>query len=270
MDTNTAAGPGHNLAPPMAQEVKARLELDYGELILAADTALAQADDLPITVENSDDVANVSALVVKLRDLIKRAESHRVAEGEPYLRGKEAVDAFFKRLQERIEITRKSLTASVDRYKQAQLAAEKARREAEAAAARKAAAEAARIREEAELAARRARTTKAEKEAEAAAARAESQMADSTAEVATLNTMAKAGAMVGERFEGVERSGQVTMRKTPVVFIEDVSQLDLELLRPFLKLEHLEQALRAWAKATNYAQEMPGATVAMRDATVIR
>lgn len=60
------------------------------------------------------------------------------------------------------------------------------------------------------------------------------------------------------------------MRKTPVVFIEDVSQLDLELLRPFLKLEHLEQALRAWAKATNYAQEMPGATVAMRDATVIR
>ena len=60
------------------------------------------------------------------------------------------------------------------------------------------------------------------------------------------------------------------MRKTPVVYIDDVAKLDLELLRPFIKEEALLMALKGWAKATGYGQEMPGATVALRDATVVR
>ena len=65
-------------------------------------------------------------------------------------------------------------------------------------------------------------------------------------------------------------SGQVTRRKTAVVFIDDASELDLERLRPYLKEKHLLAALKAWAKATNYGREMPGATIGMRDATVVR
>lgn len=95
-------------------------------------------------------------------------------------------------------------------------------------------------------------------------------MADAKAEETTLATMQKSTAMVGERFEGSERSGQVGMRKKPVVFIEDIYKLDLELLRPFLREEHLLMALRAWAKETGYQQEMPGAVVALRDTTVVR
>jgi hypothetical protein len=272
MDTLNAAGPGHNLAPPYAQEVTARMAADYAELVDAAHETIRQADALPLAVESSEDVTAIASVVVKLRDLIGRTESHRKAEGLPYLRSKEAVDAFFFQLKEQVDNVRKELTARVDRYKQQQLALERARREAEAAAARQAQMEAQRAQELAEAAQRRARSaeTAMQREAEAARARVEAQSAEAAAEQSTLATLARATALVGERFEGRERSGLVAMAKNPIVFINDVSKLDLVLLRPFLKEEHLLVALRQWAKATNYQQDMPGATVAVRDRTVIR
>lgn len=268
----TDARLGDNIGAPYAQGVADRLELDYAELLNNTGLTVADADDLPGTVESPIDVAAVAGVVVKLRDLAARSESHRKAEKEPYLRASEAVDAFFfRRVKEPLDLKRKDLSGRIDAYKQRQLAEERARREAEAAAARKAMLEANRIREEAEAAARRARSAAnvEQRAIEAAEARIAEEMARTQAEDTQLATMEKAGRMVGERFEG-ERSGMVTMRKSPVVFIEDVAKLDLDLLRPFLKEEHLLMALRSWAKATNYAQEMPGATVGMRDNTVVR
>jgi hypothetical protein len=65
MDTlNPAAKAGHNLAPPYAQEVTARMALDYAELVEAAEETIRQADDLPTAVENSEQVAAVSSGVV--------------------------------------------------------------------------------------------------------------------------------------------------------------------------------------------------------------
>ena len=104
---------------------------------------------------------------------------------------------------------------------------------------------------------------------EAARAKVDEALAAAAVEATTLATMASSSAMVGERFEG-DRSGHVGMRKTPVIFIDDINKLDLEALRPFIKEEHLLMALRQWAKVTAYQQEMPGATVALRDATVVR
>jgi hypothetical protein len=125
--------------------------------------------------------------------------------------------------------------------------------------------------EETEDAVGRARSTesKLQREQEAAAARIESGVANARAEDATLQTKTTASSMVGEHFEG-ERSGKVTMRKQEVVYINDIAKLDLEQLRPFLKEEHLLMALRAWARATNFAREMPGATVLVREATIVR
>ena len=266
-------GIGDNVGVPYAQGVTDRLELDYAELLSNSAATIDSTAGLPTVVECSADVADIAGMVVKLRDLAARAESHRKAEKEPYMRSSEAVDAFFfKRVKEPLDGKRTELGRRLDRYKQQQLAEERARREAEAMAARKAQEELRRQQQEAEAAARRARSAEsmAQREAEAARARVEdSKLAEMEAETAELATMTKSGRLVGERFEG-ERSGQVTMRKQAVVFIEDVSKLDLDLLRPFLKEEHLLMALRSWAKATNYEQEMPGATVAMRDTTVVR
>jgi hypothetical protein len=264
--------PGHNLAPPYAQEVTNRMAADYAALVESAVEAIQQADELPLAVENSEQVALISAAVVKIRDIKGRTESHRKAEKEPYLRSAEAIDAFFFRLEDQLEQVRKELATRVDTFKQRQLAEERARRAAEAADARRVQEQALLAQAQAVAAQRRARSAEmqAQREAEASRARIDAQMAEEATERAVLSEMASPTAMVGERFEGRERSGQVAMRKTPVVFIEDVSKLDLELLRPFIKEEHLLMALRGWAKATGYSQEMPGATVAMRDSTIIK
>ena len=142
---------------------------------------LEGVDELPSTVESNSDVSAIAPVVVKLRDLSARSESHRKAEKEPHLRTAEAVDAFFfRRMKEPLDAKRKELSARLDVYKQRQLFEERQRREAEAAAARKAQAEAQRLREEAEAAARRARSaeTQEQRKAEAVQARAEAAMAE--------------------------------------------------------------------------------------------
>jgi hypothetical protein len=263
---------GDNIDAAYAQGITDRLEQDYGELLDNAKNTIADADDLPHTVESSIDVSAIAAVVVKLRDVAARGESHRKAEKEPYLRAGEMVDAFFfRRVKEPLDLKRKELGGRLDIYKQRQLAEERARREAEAAAARKEQERALKEKAEAEAALKRARSaeTAALREAELARARADSETAAIATEEAKLATMQKAGKMVGERFEG-DRSGQVTMRKTAVVFIDDVAKIDLERLRFYMKEEHILMALRAWAKATNYEEQMPGATVALREATVVR
>jgi sRNA-binding protein len=200
-----------------------------------------------------------------LNDLAARSESHHKAEKEVWLRGGKAVHAFFfRRLRDPLDLKRKDLSNRLDRYKQVQLAEARAQRETEAVEARSQQREAARTRTEAEAAARHARSNKPQREQEAAAARVESDVADARAENAMLATKAKAGDMISERFEGPGRSGLVTMRKHEVVYIDDVSKLDLEQLRPFLKEEHLLQAPRAWARATNFTRQMLGAVVALR------
>lgn len=261
---------GHNISDP-AQSVTDRLELDFGEMLTSTETLLDEAAVLPAIIESNDDVSLIGGVVKKLRDHWKRGEAQRQAEAEPYLQAKAAVDNFFKRrITEPADAMGRKLNNRLDIYKQRELAAERARREAEATAARKAAMEAERARQDAELALRRARSnrTAEERASEAEAAIVEAEMAAVKAETTALASLQKASKIVGERFEG-DRSGKVTMRKVPVVLIEDTTKLDLEALRPFLKREWLEQALRAWAKSTNHEQQMPGATVAMRDQTVV-
>jgi hypothetical protein len=262
---------GHNRVPYDPEGLTDWLQQDYGELLSHARDLLADADELPSTVESSLDLSAVAAITMKLRDLAARAESHRKAEKEPWLRQGEVVDTFFFKLKQPLDAKRNDLQGRLDTFKQKQLAAERARREAEAAAARKAQIEALRQREEAELAARRARTleTQTAREITAATARVDAALADIKAEETALAAMASSSSLVRERFQG-DRSGMVGMRKKPVCIIEDVSKLDLELLRPYLKEEALLLALRAWAKTTGYSQEMPGAIVALRDSVVVR
>jgi hypothetical protein len=262
---------GHNIAP-FAEGISDRLDLDYAELKSNAKAVLDDTESLPVIVETSADVEPIASAIKKLGDLVGRATAHRVAEKEPYLRAGDKVFAWFtKGLIEPLNARREQLRIRLDAFKQRQLAEERAKREAEAAIARAQQIAAQRAREEAEAAARRARSveTMAQREAEARQARVESDMAAARAEQTALATMASSSAMVRERFEG-ERSGHVGMRKTPVVIIEDVAKLDLELLRPFFKEEHLLMALKGWAKATGYQQEMPGAVVTIRDSTVVR
>jgi hypothetical protein len=262
---------GHNIAS-YAEGIPERLELDYAELKTNARAALDDTESLPVNVETSADVEVIASAIKKLHDLVGRATAHRVAEKEPHLRAGDQIFAWFtKGLIEPLTARREQLRVRLDSFKQRELAAQRAKLEAEAAIARTQQIVAQRVREEAEAAASRARSAASLelRQAEARQARVEADMAGSRAEAATLATMASSGALVRERFEG-ERAGIVGMRRSPVCVIIDISKLDLEALRWHLKEEHLLMALRSWAKSTGYVEEMPGATVGMRDTTVVR
>jgi hypothetical protein len=261
---------GHNI---VLSNIAERLEADFSALLAATADELNAAETLPETVENSTDMAEVAAVIIKLRDFAARAESHRQTEKQIWLRSAQAIDAFFiRRLKEPLDRMRKILSGRLNTYKQRQLAEARAQRETEATEARQRQLQAQRTREAAEDAVGRARSTesKLQREQEAASARVESDVADARVEDAMLQTKTKAASLVGERFEGLERSGLVTMRKHEVILINDIAKLDLEKLRPYLKEEHLLQALRQWARATHYKEKMPGAVVEMRDVTVVR
>ena len=265
---------GSNIQAPYGEVLTERLDQDYAALTASVDDAITLAAKLPSSVTSRDDVATVSEYVIRLKDLKGQIEHHRVAEKEPYLRGGTIIDAFFKSMVDVVEPLRRKLAARVDDYKQEQLRIERLEREALAREARKREAEARRAREEAERAAqeieeklRRARSRakideheQAADEAEIASevAKAEERASEMAAQQAQLHAQVKPAEMVRERFEGPERSGMVTMKRAAFVMIEDYNLLDLERLRAFFKPEHFEYACRAWAKATNYEETMPG------------
>ena len=280
---NPDAITGHNAPPISAQQVTAAMARDYAAMAEATGALLAEARNLPESVTDESDLRVVSAIIVKIRDKAKLANATREKEKEPYWRGGQAVDAFFKDLTDRLDKTNTILARRVNAYQQAKLAEERARREREARDAARVAAEAAarvaeqqRLQREAEEAAARARKAEniaahneeaADRAELAAAASASATLAFNEAAAAEIAARAKPAELTRSRFE---EGTLVTMKQVGYVEIVDASLLDLAALRPFIKEEHLLQALRAWAKINNHKKPMPGAIVEMRDEAVVR
>ena len=57
---------------------------------------------MPAVVESDDQALLLGALIKRMRDVDARIESIRTLEGEPYLRGKNAVDQWFFALRDKL------------------------------------------------------------------------------------------------------------------------------------------------------------------------
>jgi len=290
--------PGSNEAPDYAKQVTDRLADEYVGLTNTLAELLAEAREMPKEVSSEADALMLGALIKRMRDLDGRAEGVRVLEKEPYLRGGNAVDAFFNSMRDkigrRVKTDRKSaagaidiLQARINDFQERRLAEERARREAEERAAReaarKAAEEAERIaREAAEKAAAAERARKAENQAaraaeaaaleeKAAVAREQAAQAVEKAEDARIATLAKPADMT--RLRGSDSSGAgvtLTTKQEPYVLLVDRYQLDLSKLLPFFTDAEIEKALRQWAKTTGHREKMEGAEIGFRNAGVTR
>ena len=274
-----------------AASVTAFLDDEYRELLRTVPELLDEARALPPSVDDDGVMGEYAKLIKRLRDTSARAEAFRVKEGEPYLRGKQAVDSFFFSLQDKCaRRDRKAkpgaadvLAQRLDDYNQRKLAAEQARRRKEAEEQERLAREAraradreAREAEEARLAAERARkpeTVAAKGEiadrAEVAAtdSKIESDLALAKAEEAHIATLAKPADIVRHR---VDEGPLVTMGTEPYAVVEDEALLDRDRLWPFIALDAKEKALRAWAKTTSYNHPMAGAKIGRRPKSVVR
>lgn len=291
---NPRAVVGDNQAPDYAQRVTDQMARDYQALTESISALLDEARDKPKEVESDEVALDIGALIKRLGDADRRAEAFRVAEAEPYLRGKNAVDGFFNALRDKIGRRNKNdraakpgavdvLQARVTAYLERKRIEEQARRDAEAARLREEArkrqeAEAAAFAaaEEARRAAERARkpeiveqkTAVAQEAAAAAAvARAETQIMVEQATEAHIATLAKAADMARTRGdEGV----LLTLAKENYAIVIERSKLDMAKLAPFFTDAEVEKALRAWAKTTGFNQPMDGAEIGRKNKGVTR
>lgn len=291
---------GHN-NPPLARSIAAEenfagtvtafLEDEYRELLKTVPELLEEARALPSQIDDDEQMGIFARLIKRFRDSTARIEAFRVKEGEPYLRGKQAVDSFFFSLAEKCQRRdRKAkpgaadvLQARLDDYNQRKLRAEQERRRQEEERTRREAQErqrqedeARRKAEEDRLAAERARKPEIIEAKEAVAAQSEQAASTATidaalafekAEEARIATLAKPADLIRTR---VEEGPTVTMAREAYAIITDASQLDKETLWPFISEDAKEKALRSWAKTTGHSKQMPGAEIGHRQKSVVR
>jgi len=278
-------------APDLPADVTVYLGDNFARIPRELDALLAQAREIPATIDDDESMGKASKIVKALRDLTKEIESHHASTKAPYFRSAQAVDNWFFALWDRAVRRQKTnkpgaadiLLARIDDYNQRKLAAEQERRAAEArklareAEEKRLAEEAARRQaEEDRLAAERARNpVKIEEkgavadqsEQAATTAKIDAGLALDKAQEAHIQTLARPADMVRTR---IEEGPTVTMATEPYALVEDYAKLDIVKLRPFIKQDALDQALRSWAKVTNYNEQMPGAVVGRRPKTVVR
>ena len=295
---NPRAVPGSNEAPDYAQQVTDRIAEEYREIDTTLTRLLDEARGMPAVVENDDQALLLGALIKRMRDVDSRIESIRTLEGEPYLRGKNAVDSFFFAWRDKIGRRNKNdrsakpgatdvLQARINDYQNRKIAEENARLEAArretdrlAQVARDKAAQEARDAEEARLKAERARKAETKVATNAAAealerasdlAAQEAERTANLAEEARLAALAKPADIARVRGNDATGAGvTLTVAKENYVILTDRTKVDLEALRPYFTDMEIEKALRGWAKATSFRTTMPGAEVGSRHKGVTR
>jgi flagellar biosynthesis GTPase FlhF len=295
---NPRAVPGSNQAPDYAQQVTDRIAAEYAALTASISALLDEAREMPTVVDDDETALKLGALIKRMRDADSRTEGIRVMEGEPYLRGGNAVNAFFFGWRDKLGKRNKNdraakagavdiLQARVNDYQNRKIAEENARlaaerRVAEAlaeAAHRKAEQEAQEARE-AELKASRARSA-ASTAATKAAAEAAQRAADTAAqEAARLRNEAEEARMAAlakpadiARVRGNDQSGAgvtLTVAQEPYAILTDRSKVDMNLLRPYFTEAEIEKALRGWAKSLGHKVKMDGAEIGFRNKGVTR
>ena len=201
-----------------------------------------------ITDENASLVTDFLGQVQKA---LRAVEERRVEIKRPIDERASAVQRFFRSLANPLEEMRKPVKARYDAYvtdrerrERARLEAEQRRKDQEA---RQAAAEAERQQREAETAAREAETDEQRRRAAEQMERAEQQR--QTEEDAT-KAADKAGRAARGPIHTKGTLGAVGFTRRPWVHeIIDAQAIPLDLLRPYLKPEHLDMAIRAYMKA---------------------
>lgn len=274
-----------------AAEVVSRLSKDYGELQNSVADVLARLRALPKEITDESALEDYSKVIRDGRDLRKRLDAYHDAEKTVFLRSGQGVDQFFFGLEEKLARRKPRdpaggldvADARVDDYMQKKLAAERAERERIAAeerakadairrqeedarrAAEESAAKAARARNAENVAAHQAEADRQRKLADEA--REAEILAAQRADDARIDTKASAADMTRTR---LDTGAVATMAQVPFVQIDDVTKLDMAVLWPFLKEDHILMALKAWAKTKSHKTPMAGATIELRNKGQVR
>lgn len=239
-----AADIGHN-RPPLVEVLAEK----HADLAAKVEGIADRANKAPRIVTSDEDLAIIGTLIVDARNLFKTADKEREAEKEPFLRGGREVDAFFKVHTDRLNRIGEAFRKLADTWTRQKAEDERRRLAAEAEKARQ---EAARQTEIAQRAAEANRTKTAEKH------EAKAEDAQRAADEAAAAAASPAADHVRQRMD----TGILATAKTEWAFeITDYDAIPLEKLRPYLKREHVEQAIRSLVKIQKNATPLPGVRI---------
>lgn len=243
----------------LGDALREKLQDENQDILDRCEELLNAANRIPPITD--DDVAGkVGDFIKQLTALNKTAETRRTGAKEPYLEGGRNIDGFFKSITDPVLKLKTNVERTLtiyarekaDRERRERMEQERLAREA-AEAARKAAEEAARAAADAAALDRAIEAEKAAETAQADLVKAE-RAAD-----------AKAAEMSRTRGE----YGSMSSLRTSWVFDEiDRATLDLEALRPYLPVDGLEKAVRAFIKSGG--RELRGTTIYETTNAVVR
>lgn len=248
--------PGDN-KPPLAE----RLPIDYAAELATVETIAAAATNAPKEITTDDEHAALVKIVKDARTIGKTLKSHFEKEKAPHLEAGRTVDTFFKKPRERMDSVVTAMEKRIKVRLDAIAAAEQARIAEEARQAR----EKERLaREEAERQLREAAATKPgnsdvreTRMIEAAASTAVAKAHETEARSLEIAATAKPAELARTRTE----EGLSTLATFIDYEITDIEAVSLVKLRPFIKHEHIEQAIRAFVKTHGEAQTLPGVRI---------
>lgn len=240
-----AATIGHNRPPEPT--LKERLAEAYADRVAAAAAIAERATAQPKEIDSDETLKIVGDIAADAQKLWKNLDTARANEKAPFLQAGREVDGYFATVLERLERIKGAMLLRATLYNRAK--ADKERR-ARDEAARKAREEEEAKRREAEQAAAAGRTDDAMADLEDAQ-RAAAQAAEAQAAVA-----APAADLTRVRTD----SGTTISTRTEWTFeIVDFSKIELNALRPYIKRDAIEAALRQYVKMGN--RELAGVRI---------
>lgn len=250
----TIAQIGHN-NPPSHLELLAE---KYRHHAADVEGLAAVANNAPRAIKSDADLEAVSSLVKDARSLVKKIDASRVAEKEPHLTAGREVDTFFATMAERVIRISKVFQQIADDHARAK--AEEARRKA-AAEAEAARAEAARQADLARRAQEANRLETAEKyDAFSSASTAKAERAEEV-------LSASAADLTRQRLS----SGTLASAKGEWTFeITDYEAIPLDKLRPYLKRDAIDAAIRQFVRMNKDKADLPGVRIFEDVKAVIR
>lgn len=287
-------GIGHNAeaagmllpAPDLVEHLKTKyapLESDVAKLLANIAGRTEGVVGAPIEITSEADDGIIAAYMDDLRKTEATADGFREVENRPYVQGHRASQGHFAAILVRLAKTKEILQARGDRWTTKKAALERVERQriadAEAAAAKDASRLAAIAAAEAiELEQKAARARKpenierlgsyaAEKIAEADVRAAEAMAARDNAAAAATHAAASTADMARTRFD---TGHMATGKQVGYVDILDVEKIDLNRLRPYIKIAIIQKALEDLAKQHDFNIKIEGAEVGKRYAAVYR
>lgn len=232
---------------PPALVTRDQLAVDFAHLSASVVELEESCKVAPVILEDDEDLAGITQLATSIISLQQKIETARKETVKPFLDAESTVNDFLKReLPLRLSKLKTALESSATAYQRKKSQREQAKRDADAAAARRLVDEAA------------AKVSEAVKAGDVQAATAAVKQADSLTTFANKATAA-AAAPVNSMAKVTTDAGAASLIDNWTFDDLDLDKVDLIALRPFFPRAAVEQALRAFIKSGRH--EIAGARI---------